>query len=449
MFNSSRFPVPTTLLACLLVAACAPQAQASGFQLREQSPNAQGNAFAGISAQAEDPSAIFFNPATMTGLSGIQIAIGASYVAPVAELGSGTGTRAPIFPDAQRVISGPSSTSNSAQSVALPVLSATWNLGTVALGFSVNAPFGMATDYSSDFVGRYHGRKSDLQVVDFAPALAWKINSQWSVGASIFARQAKATISNDMDFGTIATDAGFPTPTPGSADGLATLKGDRWGHGYKLGLTFQPVEALHLGLAYQAAVDMTLKGTIHFEGVPSGLSSVFTDGDATADMNLPATTSLGADWKISEALSLQGELARTDWSAFKELRVKLGGTKPDSVTEEKWRNTWFTSVGAKWKLNADATLRAGLAYDQGAASDATRTPRIPDNDRTWVSAGLGYRLNSRTLLDVGYTHIFVKDAAIGLASGTERTNPNFYRGNLSGSFKMHIDILAVQAHISF
>lgn len=449
MFNSSRIPVPTSLLACLLVAAAAPMAQASGFQLREQSPSAQGNAFAGASAKAEDPSTTFFNPATLTDLPGFQLALGSSYVAPVAEFGNGIGTRAPIFPQAQRIISGPGSEPNSADAVALPVLSASWNLGKVALGFSVNAPFGMATNYGEEFVGRYHARKSDLAIVDLAPSVAWKINPEWSVGASFLARKATATLSNDMDFGTIATDAGFPSPAPGAADGLATLKGDRWGYGYRLGLTFQPTSSLHLGLGYQAPVNMTLKGTIHFDGVPTVLSTVFTDGDASAEMNLPATTSLGADWIYSESLSFQGEVARTDWSCFKELRVKLGGSKPDSVTEENWRNTWFSSLGLRWKLNSEATFRAGLALDQGAASDAYRTPRIPDNDRTWLSTGLGYRLNKSTVLDLGYTHIFVKDAAIGLASGTERTSPNFYRGNLSGNFKMHIDILAVQAHISF
>src|SRR5712671_3371936 len=65
----------------------------SGFQLRENSASALGNAFAGAAASTEDPSVIANNPAGMTGLSGNQVSGDLSIVIPSA-IFSGRGLNA-------------------------------------------------------------------------------------------------------------------------------------------------------------------------------------------------------------------------------------------------------------------------------------------------------------------------------------------------------------------
>jgi long-chain fatty acid transport protein len=444
------FSPVASLVACLVAGAFAPRAQAAGFQLREQSPSAQGLAFAGVSAGGEDISATFFNPAGMTRFKDSQVSIGTSYVAPVAEFSEGSASRAPVYPVLQRPISGPDSHPNSAKSVGLPVMAAMWSLGEdLRLGFSINAPFGMATVYKDDFIGRYHALRSDLKIVDFAPSIAYKLSDELSLGATFIARKATAEISNAVDFGAIQASAGIPGAIPGGQDGIAVLKGDKWGCGYRLGLTYQPMESLRLGLAHAAAMDMTLDGTITYQGVPAILASRFLNGGATAEMNLPAATSLGVEYQATDRLTLLGEVSRTDWSSFKELRVKFKTGQADSVTVEDWQNSYYWALGARLKWDDKNTLRAGLAFDQGAATDATRTPRIPDADRTWLSFGWGHSFSSRFSVDLAYTRIFVKEGPIGLASGTTAESPDFYRGNLSGVFNNHIDILAVQGRFTF
>jgi long-chain fatty acid transport protein len=445
-----RFSPLTPLVACLVIGAFAPSANASGFQLREQSPSAQGSAFAGVTAGGDDPSGIFFNPAGMTQLSGIRMNLGASYVMPVAGFKDGSATRAPIYPTDSRTISGTSSHPNSANAVPLPVLAITWNLRPdLWLGFSVNAPFGMGTEYHDDFMGRYHALKSDLKIIDIAPSVAYRINNQWSIGAAFVARKADAEISNGVDFGAIGASVGIPGLTPGGQDGKAVLKGDKWAYGFRLGITFQPTDLLRIGLAHHAAMNMTLDGDITYSGVPSILASNFINGKATAELNLPSMSSLGITYQLSDTLTLKGEAALTEWSRFKELRVKFASGQADSVTREDWHNTWFTSVGLTWKLSEATTLRGGLGFDQGAATDATRTPRIPDGDRTWIAVGFGHTFSKSFSVDLAYSHLFVKNAAIGLASGTTSDDPDFFRGNLRGSFSNHIDILAVQGCFRF
>ena len=153
MTNRSRL----TLTALTLVAAgaFAPMAQASGFQLREQSASSQGNAFAGVSAGGFDISAMFFNPATMTLYSGNQFSLGATLIAADAKASNISGTRTSAlaaFP-AYEPISGPSDHKNAVAAKVAPNLYGMWSLSDdLKLGISVNAPYGFVTEYDSNFV---------------------------------------------------------------------------------------------------------------------------------------------------------------------------------------------------------------------------------------------------------------------------------------------------------
>ena len=441
------------LAAWIVATSLAPQASASGFQLREQSPSAQGTSFAGVSAGGSDIGSMFFNPATLTLFQGNQSVLGMSEVMPKAKLEGAVGTRSASLPAPYQPIKGSDSEANAAKSALLPNLYAMWSVSSdLKLGLSVNAPFGMSTNYDATFVGRYHALKSDLTVLDIAPTIAYRINPQWSVGAAFVARKADAELTNAVDFGSaILANPLIPAfmkagVTPGGSDGVASLKGSKWGYGYRLGIVFQPSETLRLGLAHQSAMSMTLSGDATFTGVPALLAGSIKNVSATAELNLPSTTSLGINLDVSPTISVQSELARTNWSSFKELRVKFsGGVPSDSITEEQWRDTWFYSLGLTWKATEAWTLRTGLAYDQCAVKDEFRTPRIPDGNRTWVSLGAGYAFSQKVSVDFAYTHIFVTDGPLELtAAGSNQS-----RGSLTGNYKNSIDILSAQAKFTF
>lgn len=503
MSHRARF----TLTALTLVAAgaFAPQAQASGFQLREQSPLSQGNAFAGVSAGTGDISALFFNPAVMTQFDGSQFSFGATYVGLSAKFQDATATRtnaltglgfnfAPVTLANLNQISGPTNHGNAAVSAALPEFNIMYSVNKdLKLGLSLNVPFGLTTDYDSNWIGRYHALKSDLKTIDIAPSVAYRVTDTFTFGVAFVARKADAELTNAVDYGTAlalkvggglaaagvstapnpayngnslaaqiamgAPNASLGTPgfaIPGAFDGKAGLKGNGWGYGYKVGMTYQPSETFRLGLAYAAAMTITLKGDATFQ-FPANMPATdlgalnaagLRTGKGQADLPLPATTSLGFDWKVNPTFSLQGEVARTTWSRFKELRVKFDtGTPsaPDSITAENWNDTTFIALGGTWKLSETWTFRGGLAFDKSAVDDAHRTPRIPDNDRKWVSLGLSYALSKKTSFDVGYSRLFIADGKVNLTAAGD----NITRGNLSGTIKSSINILGASMRYSF
>lgn len=466
-------------LALLLVAGATSELQASGFQLREQSPASQGNAFAGVTAKGFDISAMFFNPATMAQFKDSQVVVGFSYVAPKAEMSGLSASRAnyagplaALAPFGGTAINGPSAHPDAAQDAALPNIYAMWALDeTVKLGLSVNAPFGLVTDYNSDFAGRYHALKSDLKTMDVALNMSYQFHPKWALGVSLIHRSVEAELSNAVDFGQIAflglaTTGNMaaamnfrPTGTAAPFDGKATVKGTASLPAYKLGLTYQPLSNLTFGVAYQGASTPHVKGTVHYDyptisaaPLNAAFQAVIANGKIVnapvdARVTLPDTASLGISWDVTPTFNLGFEAARTGWSAFKELRIKFSSGQSDSVTQEKWHNTMYYALGASWKATNAWTVRFGVATDEGAVDDAHRTPRIPDSDRTWFSAGASYAFSRALSLDFAYTHILVKDSTIALTA--PMGSPDFLRGNLNASINSSIDIAALSLRYSF
>lgn len=457
MTNSYKLPSVMLLALSIVAGMSVFHTWASGFQLREQSPSAQGNAFAGVSAGGSDISSMFFNPATMTLFSGKQISAGFSLVQPFSESKNGVATR---FLSSFGSIAGPAYHPDAAKNVPLPSAYALWSISNdLKLGLSLNVPFGMGTEYQSDYIGRYHALKSSLNVVDAAANMAYRVNSYLSVGASVVGRRSSAELTNAVDFATIIlASSQIPSSakagiTPGSLDGQANLEGNKTDFGYKLGFTVQPTKNIRLGLARHSAMNTTLDGDITYTGVPAILSTAFKNGGGTAELRLPGMTSFGLHVDLTPKVSAQMEVARTGWSTFKELRVQFDTGQADSVTEENWKDTWFWSAGLTWKPAGAWTLRTGLAKDQSAVTAEYRTPRIPDADRTWISAGASYAFSKSWSVDFAYTHIFVQDSVMDLkaipAGTTAATSNNTFRGNIGGDVFNKIDILTLQARFSF
>ena len=428
-------------LAALLALAILPAgALASGFQLREQDPAAQGAAFAGVAAGTGDLSAIFFNPAASALVSGNRFEAGGSFISPGTKLRDGAATRF-----AGSVISGASTHADAALDALLPSIYMSHELPSgIHLGLSVTAPYGLTTKYDPSWIGRYHAVTSKLKTINVSPSVSYQATPTLAIGGGLQIEQAKAVLTNMADFGTLI---GFP----GAADGFGKLSGDDTGYGLSAGLTWQASPDTRIGASWRSRVSHKLKGNATFSGVPAvpALLAVFANTSATAKLATPTTYNFGITHAITPEWSVMGEADYTVWSSFKELRVDFANPlKSDSVTQENWKDVWFLSLGTQYKASDKLTLRAGVAYDKSPVPDADRTPRIPDADRKWISMGAGYKLTDNVSLDGAFTHIFVDNGNLSLTDLGPGTS-NYLRGNLSGTFKSEIDIVSVRLSVKF
>lgn len=405
------------------------QANAAGFHLKEQSAAAQGNAFAGATAGAEDISYSFFNPAGLTRHKGTKTSFGGTYIAPRAKAKTATGTNNYNPPN-------PNTQTDYVGNIVHPAVSPYFyfshqlnNKWTAAV--SMNTPYGMITSYDSDWAGRFHGTKSDIKTLTLTPMMAYKANDKLSFGAGFQMQYVKAKLSNAQIIQGVGEDA-------------VKLQGDTFDIGYTLGAMYEYSDKTRFGVGYRSQIKHKLKGDIAFD------KATFMNQDITARLTTPASLTFGAYHDINDQWSVMAEIGRVYWSSFDELRIKgtknIGGTTLNSVTEEKWKDTTSYAIGASYRVNDQWKLRAGFAIDSGAVGDEYRTPRIPEADRYWYSGGVEYGINEKTTLNVGYTYIRAEKGKVDLKGNHPGDE---YRGSIKAKYENDVHILAVGFNYNF
>ena len=436
----TKTPYKTHLLAAAAVAALAVPASAfaAGFQLKEQSVSGQGTSFAGITAGGNgDISSMFFNPANLGLTNGAEVVQTVTAVVPQSELETSRGTRSRALGGSN--ISGLTSTNDIAQNAAVPAGYIGYAINSrLKIGLSANSPWGLVTAYPENWVGRYHGIRSDLKTYNFTPTIAYHVHPMVTLGAGVQFQYAKAKLSS-------AIDAGAAVGAPGRFDTIADAVGGDWGYGLTAGVLVEPMKGTRIGLSYRSAVKHELEGDLTFAtppGTPAALNARFTKQQITAKLVTPEIVTLGAAHEITPNWAVMADVQWTNWSRFRTLQINASNPAFSSTTDEHWKDTWFYTVGSAYKLSDALTLRAGLAYDKGAVGTDFRTPRIPEQDRYWVSVGVGYQMTESFRVDAAYSHVFVPKADVNLTdTGT--------RGNLTARYKSSIDIAGVQARITF
>jgi long-chain fatty acid transport protein len=390
----------------LALAGCANLAHAAGFALIEQNASGLGNAYAGQAASAQDASTIFFNPAGMTLLPASQLVLAGSLVYPQAEF---SGTVSPAI--------GGDNGGDAGDLAFVPSAYFAYRVSPdIVVGVGLGAPFGLKTEYDSGWKGRTQAIKSELKTINLNPAIAWKASESLSLGAGVSFQYAKATLTNF---------AGAP--------GVAEVEGDDTGWGFNLGALWQLGEATRIGVAYRSEVDQSLEGDLSFSVAPTVIP-------VTADLTLPDSASLSVFHKLDARWELLADITWTGWSDFDQLRIVNANGTPVSTTNENWDDSYRYSVGANYRLDDKLMLRGGVAYDETPVSDAFRTARIPDDNRTWLAFGAQYRLSDKSVIEVGYAHLFIDDASI------DKTENGI---TLSGEYDSSVDILSAQLTLDF
>lgn len=426
-----RSKVLTSTLGLMTVLCAAGEAGAAGFQLREQSSEGLGNAFAGSTAKAYNLSTIYYNPAGMTRLEGDQSAGSVTWIAPVAKFeGSntvnGTRTSGNLGGDAIK-------------DAAVGAAYAMWDYRPdLKFGVAITAPFGLRSEYEDGWVGRYHAVESSITNINVTPSVAYRLTDKLSIGGGVQVSYVKARLTNDINLTTLTGGA-----LPG--DGRATIEGDDIGFGGDLGFLYEFTPQTRVGLNYRSQIKHELSGDANFTATAAQKAALgvnLRNTGASANLTTPDTVTLGIYHEISPQWAVMSDVQWTKWSNFKELRVSYDSGRADTVVDESWSDTWFFSLGATYTMDEKSKFHFGVAYDQSAVDDQHRTARIPDSDRYWLSLGYSYDFSPSLQTNIGYTYIWGAGADINEASVSSS-------GNLVGSYDAHVNIVSASVVMKF
>jgi long-chain fatty acid transport protein len=441
---------------------------AGGFQLFEENVTNLGNAYAGTGAEASDASTEFYNPAGMTLLNNPQFVVSGTWIDVDidANVSKATSTIFTANPQLGPIINGSTAVTgaNDMQpggSAVVPSMHFVYPFDHKwALGFGINAPFGLETNYTNNSPVRYLATDSKVTTVDISPSIAYQVLPQFSLGLGVDSQYIKATF-----------DQAIPSPT-GASDGAFTNEGENWGWGWHAGALYQITCDTRVGLDYHSQVKHNITGgkalltadlsTPPIFIFPANPLKVGVPGTFTATLTLPDYWDLSIYHAFDPQWAVLGSIDYTHWSTIQALNVNYSGAlRTDAVqlaTAQlpfNFRNTWRAALGLNYKPAPKWTLRTGVAYDESPVPNATsRTLRLPDSNRFWLATGVQYIINRAFTLDAGYSHLFVKDSSM---NSTQQFNvitslpifalnnvPVSLTQNAMGNFKSSVNEVGVQ-----
>jgi long-chain fatty acid transport protein len=362
-----RFPACAT--AFVIASLASGIAQAGGILLYEVGTEDVGLAAAGYAARASDASTVLTNPAGMTRLDGQQVLVGAQLLHSNLKFSPSSGTSSALGSDNGGHAAGfngyfPGGGLFYTYSVSRDL----------KLGFAATGNFGAALKYDDDWVGRYYARDVTLVGMSLLPSVAYRLNDQFSLGASVNAMYSR-----------LRTETAVNNVLPGLADGKLEMKDNKWGFGGNVGLLYEAAPGTRFGLTYNSRVKLDFSTSPKFSNLGPGLDALLRIRglrDAKLDLGVKVPQQLMGSFvhAIDSKWSVLGNVGWQNWKKFGEVEVGVDNTNnPTSLTTDiPFKNTWHGAIGAQYQLSAPWRLNFGVAYDSNfQPHGSTVSPLLP------------------------------------------------------------------------
>ena len=291
----------------------------------------------------------------------------------------------------------------------------------VNFGLSLAIPAGFGDDYGSESPSRYFIDEWSLTYIALEPALSYKLNDQWSIGASIPINYARYTLDSAV-------------LNPGAPDGEMELEADGVAISLRFGVLYQHDPQTRFGVTYRSAVDMELEGDPDFSGLSATTEARLTasgviDADVEIGSKLPPVIMAGAHREFANGWSWAVDVGRIQWSEFK--LTEFAYLDGDRFTREPdYDDVWAGSTGVSIPLNDRWTLGLGAGYTASPVSKSTRTFALRA-DEIWI-AGMGVNYDRG-----GGRSIAVNLNYIGLGKGKIESDPVPVLGTLEAEYGNH------------
>lgn len=359
------------ILLAFLPALCSP-GFGLGFRIADQNPDAtaRGNAF---TATADNPSAIFYNPAGITELAGTRALLGVY----------GISLKERVSLDLPGDRSKFSSTNTEPQYV--PTFYFTWKPEghPIALGLGVYAPFGFSMEYPDNTPIRTLAIKGSIQYLTINPVVAWKITDTLSVAAGPTINYSEAELIRGI-------------ANPGDT---FKFKGDGVSYGFNAGIMWKPHRMHSFGATYRSESKLNYSGhsTVHVDpfsvATPFGpfpVPGVDTREDSDGTFVFPQNIVVGYSFRPTEDWNFEFNIDWTDWDALNT--VTLNQPSGDAPIPFNYRSSFFYEFGVTKKFAYGLSASLGYIYSENSVPTESFNPGVPDSNRHIFSVGVGQTL---------------------------------------------------------
>lgn len=360
-----------TILVPLLAVLTPSAAWALGTRIPDQNAEAtaRGDAFA---ATADNPSAIYYNPAGITQLDGTRALLG-SYAISLK-------TRVDLD-------SGSSFSTTNDDFQFTPQAYLTWKPKDypIALGLGVYTPFGFSLEYPDDTPFRTLAKEGKIQYLTINPVFALQLTRDLSVAVGPTINYGKA----ELEQGVLAPGDRF------------RFEGDGVAYGFNAGLLWKAHRMHYFGLSYRSATSIDFDGhsELQYDGfdVPTPFGPFPVPGvdrreDASAKFEFPQTIVLGYSFRPTEDWNFEFNIDWADWDSLNVVTLKQ--KSGDVLLPFNWRSSFMYEFGVTKKFKNGLRTSAGYVYSENSVPNESFNPIVPDSDRHIFSVGVGQQLAS-------------------------------------------------------
>jgi long-chain fatty acid transport protein len=399
-------------------------AAAQGFGLNEISSCAISRGYAVTGAPCNDASVIYWNPAAATGLTGNSLLFGATSI----------GVKGIFTRDSSL------GRFKSTEPTAYPPSVFFTHTGSdgMSWGFAAYVPYGLTSQWGSDFPGRFMAQKASISTFYFQPNFAWKVTDNWSIGGGPVVGHSSVELVRALDLSTLPAQPGVlfgQLGIPARTEfGQATIKGSGTAYGFELGVSGKLGDNVTVGARYLSALHFAYNNaTANFVQVPTGLtltagnplsaptgtpvdalvassfsgSGPFVSQSASTAIAHPDQAEVGFGYTGFRRWLLSADYAWVGWKKDKELDIAFSNPGIGTTTEvTDYNNSSSLRLGAQYTAVNNWQWRVGFSAVAAAAPDEAVTPLLPDQDRANYTGGVGIPLMGGWTLDAGYAYVW-------------------------------------------
>ena len=444
-------------------------ASAAAFQLAEVSTSGLGRAYAGEAAIADNASVVATNPALMSLFKTNQFSVGGVYVDSKINM-SGNAQVSIIRNDVTPILQHSSKDLSQKSVVPGSLVPNMYFVAPIndkfALGGGMNVNFGLKSEYDNKYNGGVFGGTTDLTALNLNLSGSYRVAEGFSAGLGLNAIYAQAKIERRAGFladvpaalrramndPKIATLLASPNASSLlSSPALANVKKDTiltqlqdkaaWAFAWNAGVMYQFNENHRIGLAYHSKVDIDF--TDH---TATSLQAKRMGQEGGLKLNLPDYLEFSGFHQLTEKFAMHYSYKYSHWSRLKNLYASYHSDGKEAFHKKMYyRNSSRIALGGTYNVDDKLTLRAGIAYDQSAATSHA-SAAIPDTDRMWYSLGATYKFTPNLSVDLGYAYLKGKKihfreeqrisngAVVVTGNYSSKASANLYGLNLNYSF---------------
>jgi long-chain fatty acid transport protein len=321
--------------------------------------NAEADAF---TAQADDPSAIFYNPAGLTQLHGTQFSAGALYLQPIFHFQGDDGSN---------------------ERMNLPTViphlyaESDFGLDRFRFGLGVNAEDGINEDWGTSGPLNTIVTKAQLSVIAISPTVAYRVDDHLSLGMAF-----------NIYYGDLDLERNVVLAAPPAPEGRFRLYGNGFSYGVTPGIMYKFDSRNQIGAYYRSPY------TIDFGGRARVASTIIPEiGPSVAHekLNFPQSCGVGYAMRPLDPLTLEADVIWTDWNTTDKLKISSPNPAFNGQTlPANWESGFTFRAGVQYQLNPNWALRCGYAYGQDAVPQSTFSPIVPDSNYHLGAMGVGY-----------------------------------------------------------